>query len=114
MITREITIKESKGAFSLFKKALNNRKDFNFEGMSALRQVLSNEKARMLYVIKTEKPTSLYALAKKLGRNFKSVYEDSRLLERFGFIELIAEKTNNRVRYKPKITTDTITINIKI
>jgi len=114
MITREITIKESKGAFSLFKKPLSNKKDFNFEGMSALRQVLSNEKARMLYVIKTEKPTSLYSLAKKLGRNFKSVYEDSKLLERFGFIELIAEKTNNRVRYKPKITTDNIMINIKI
>ena len=114
MTTREITIKESKGAFSIFKKSIKGKEEYDFSGLTALRQVLGNEKARILNTIKTEKPDSLYALAKKLGRNFKSVYDDSKLLERFGFIELIAEKANNRTRYKPRIATDTITINIKI
>ncbi|MEK6913868.1 MAG: hypothetical protein AABW47_04335 [Nanoarchaeota archaeon] len=114
MVTREITIKESKGAFSIFKKSSTNKENYDFSGLSALRQVLGNEKARILNTIKIEKPDSLYSLAKKLGRNFKSVYEDSKLLERFGFIELITEKVNNRTRLHPKIATDTITINIKI
>lgn len=111
---REITITESKGAFNIFKKQKTSKKDYDFSGILALRQLLSNEKARLLHVIKTQKPASIYDLAKKLNRNFKSVNDDLKLLERFGFIELIEEKTKNRIRHKPEIVVDTITINIKI
>lgn len=112
--TREITIKESKGTFSLFKTQGISKKDYDFSGILALRQLLSNEKARILHTIKTKNPTSIYDLAKKLGRGFKSVNDDIKLLERFGFIELIEEKTKNRIRHKPVIVADTITINVKI
>ncbi|MEX0920161.1 MAG: MarR family transcriptional regulator [Candidatus Pacearchaeota archaeon] len=112
--TREITISESKGAFYLFKKAGFSKKDYDFEGLTALRRILSNERARILHSIKNQEPTSIYDLAKKLGRNFKSVSDDIKLLERFGFIELIEEKTKKRTRHKPVISADTITINIKI
>ncbi|MEN7981899.1 MAG: hypothetical protein ABFQ65_00445 [Nanoarchaeota archaeon] len=112
--TREITIKESKGAFSLLKKSGVSKKDYDFSGVLALRQLLSNEKARILNVIKTQNPTSIYDLAKKLGRGFKSVSDDIKLLERFGFIELIEEKTKNRIRHRPEIVVDSIIINIKV
>ena len=111
---REITITESKGALSFLKKTGSTGKDYDFEGISALRQLLSNEKARIMNVIKTQKPGSIYELAKKLGRNFKSVSEDVKLLERFGFIELVEEKTKNRKRHRPEIVVDTITIHFKI
>lgn len=114
MTTREITIKESKGAFSLFKKSSKNKEEYDFSGISALRQLLNNEKARILSVIKTEKPSSLYDLAKKLNRSFKSVHDDAKLLERFGFIQLTEEKVKNRTRHKPQILTDIVTIHIKI
>jgi predicted transcriptional regulator len=110
---REITIKEAKGAFGIFKKTELSKKDFDFSGLLALRQLLSNEKARILHVIKTQKPKSIYDLAKKLSRGFKSVNDDIKLLERFGFIELIEEKTKNRVRHRPEVIVDTITIHIK-
>ena len=112
--TREITLKESKGTFSLFKKPSTNKENYDFSGVSALRQLLSNEKARMLDVLKTENPSSIYLLAKKLGRNFKSVHEDIKLLERFGFVELVEEKTKNRIRHKPRLITDSITIHVKL
>ena len=112
--TREITIKESKGIFSLIKDNKISKSDYNFEGLSALRQLLNNEKARMLHVIKTQEPKSIYELAKKLKRNFKSVVEDIKLLERFGFIELVKEKTKKRVRHKPEIAVDEIVINVRI
>jgi predicted transcriptional regulator len=112
--TREITITESQGAFSIFKKSKASKQDFDFSGILALRQLLSNEKARILNVIKTQKPNSIYDLAKKLNRGFKSVNDDVKLLARFGFIELTEEKTKNRIRYKPEIIVDSITINIKI
>jgi predicted transcriptional regulator len=114
MPTREINIRESKGTFSLFKKLPRGKKDYDFSGISDLRQLLNNEKARLLSVIKTEKPHSLYDLSKRLKRSFKAVHDDIKLLERFGFIELTEEKVNNRIRHKPKIVSDIITINIRI
>jgi predicted transcriptional regulator len=112
--TREITIRESKGTFSIFKTPGVSKEDYNFSGILALRQLLSNEKARILDAIKTQKPASIYDLAKKLKRGFKSVNDDIKLLERFGFVELIEEKTKKRIRHKPHLAVDNITINIKI
>jgi len=110
---REITIRESKGMFSLLKKPGVSKKDYNFEGILALRQLLSNEKARILHAIKHQNPKSIYDLAKKLGRSFKSVNDDVKLLKRFGFIDLIEEKTKKRTCFRPQIISDTIIINIK-
>jgi predicted transcriptional regulator len=114
MPTREITITESRGAFFLFKKPGKGKEAYDFSDISALRQLLNNEKARLLNVIKTEKPSSIYDLAKKLGRNFKSVHDDVKLLERFGFLQMTEEMVKNRKRHKPQIIADLITINIKI
>jgi predicted transcriptional regulator len=112
--TREITIKESKGTFSIFRSSDVSKDSYDFSGILALRQLLSNEKARILDTIKTQKPVSIYDLAKKLKRGFKSVNDDVKLLERFGFIELIEEKTKERVRHRPNLVVDSVTINIKI
>jgi len=111
---RDITIKESQGTFSLFRKQGISKKDYDFSGLLALRQLLNNEKARILHVIKTEKPKSIYELAKKLNRGFKSVNDDLKLLERFGFIDFVEEKTKNRIRHRPEIVVDTVTINVRI
>ena len=112
--TREITILESKGTFSIFKKPKLSKEDFNFEGIHALRQLLTPEKARLIHTIKAEKPGSIYDLAKKLGRGFKSVSDDLKLLERFGFIEFTEEKTKNRRRHRPEVIIDSMIINIKL
>lgn len=112
MPVREITITESKGTFSLFNKS--KKTNYDFSGISNLRQLLSNEKARLLNTIKREHPSSLYDLAKKLNRDFKIVYDDVKLLERFGFIEIVEEKTKNRIRHKPILTSNLVTIHIKL
>ena len=112
--TREITIRESKGTFSIFKTPNVSKESYNFSGILALRQLLSNEKARILDTIKTQKPVSIYDLAKKLSRGFKSVNDDIKLLERFGFVELVEEKTKKRIRHKPQLAVENIIINIKI
>ncbi len=57
--TREITIYESKGALSILKKSKTSKEDYDFEGLSSLRKVLSNQKARVLHVIKAENPSSI-------------------------------------------------------
>ncbi|MEK6906360.1 MAG: ArsR family transcriptional regulator [Nanoarchaeota archaeon] len=111
----DITLTESGGAFAILKKLKPLRKeDYDFSGILTLRQLLNKEKARILHVIKTQNPGSIYDLAKKLGRGFKSVNDDAKLLEKLGFIEFVEEKTKNRVRHKPKIVVDTLTIHLKI
>ena len=114
--TREITIVDERGTFATFFKRLAGESDdgYDFEGLAALRHVLSNQKAKLLHVIKTRSPSSIYSLAKLLSRDFKSVNNDVKLLERFGFVDLISEKTGKRERLKPILATDNVIIKIKL
>jgi len=113
--TRTITITEESGTFySLFKRFRGEKEEFDFQGIASLRTIISNEKARILHTIKSKNPQSIYSLAKILGRDFKSVNQDIKLLEKFGFIDLVAEKTGNRERLKPKLAVDSINIIINL
>ncbi len=113
--TRNITLSIESGAFTgIFKRLRGEKKSYDFSGISMLRQLLSNERARLLKTIKTKEPNSIYQLAKILGRDFKSVRQDVRLLERFGFIELDAKAVGNRDTLKPLLAIDKITITIEL
>lgn len=112
---RDIDIIEEEGTFTtFFKKMTGEHTDYDFEGLHTLRNLLTNEKARILHTIKTKKPSSIYELAKIINRDFKSVNDDIKMLEKFGFIDLIAEKTGKRERLKPVIVVDSIHINLKL
>jgi predicted transcriptional regulator len=113
--TREVTITDEGGAFSaFFKKFTGDHSPYDFEGLSAVRKLLSNENLRALHAIKAQKPKSIYELARKLGRDFKSVSDNIKLLERFGFIELVAEHSGKRKRLKPVLVVDKIVLNVKM
>jgi predicted transcriptional regulator len=112
--TRDITIVDDKGTFNAILSRFTGSKDFDFEGLSTLRKLLSNEKARLMHVIKKDKPGSIYGLAKLLKRDFKSVNDDVKLLEKFGFIDMLSEKTGKRQRLRPILVVDTMNIRIKI
>ena len=110
---KEITITDDKGAFtSFFKKITGDKSDFNLEGLSSLRSLLSNEKARIIHVIKTRNPKSIYDVAKMVQRDFKSVSDDIKLLEEFGLIDLIKEHTGKRERLKPVAIIDILKVEI--
>ena len=111
---REITIKEVKGTFDLVLGKIPEEGNYDFDGLSSFKKLLSKEKARILDTIKYKKPSSIYGLAKMLNRPFKAVMDDLKLLERFGFIEFIEEKVKNRTRHKPEIVVDHMIIHIKI
>jgi predicted transcriptional regulator len=109
--TRTITIKEKEGTFSTLFKLKSSKKP---TGIETLRQLLSNEKARLIHIAKTKKPESIYKLAKLLGRDFKAVRHDIKLLEEFGFIELVSSHKQGRERLQPVIDADQIVITIHI
>ncbi|MBS3066624.1 hypothetical protein J4205_02255 [Candidatus Pacearchaeota archaeon] len=120
--TRIIDIYEKEGTFtSVFRKfkgftgyGEENKEEYNTADLSILRHLLSNEKARLLSVVKNKKPNSIYKLSKYLERDFKSVREDVMMLKKFGFLELVEEKSNNRITHKPLITASVINIVVRI
>lgn len=110
--TRYVDVNVDKGSF--VSKLLGEKKAHDFSDIKLLRNLLSNEKARILYALKTKKPKSIYALAKILNRDFKSVREDVKVLERFGFIEFHSEKTGGREALVPSLTLEKLQIEINI
>lgn len=111
--TRTITIVEKEGTFSTIFHRIKGSSKKNSE-ISSLRQLLSNEKARLLDMCKTKQPASIYELAKLLGRDFKAVRHDIKLLEEFGFIELISSIKQGRERLRPVVDADKVIITINL
>lgn len=111
--TKTITLSEKEGTFSTILHRFKDKKKHNTE-IANLRQLFSNEKARLLHIIKTKQPSSIYKLAKLLARDFKAVRQDIRLLEHFGFIELISSHKHGRERLRPVVDVDNIVINVNL
>ncbi len=107
-ISKEVSIVDNSGIFRTFSGK------YNFEGISTVRKLISNEKTRLLHTIKKKKPTSIYELSKILGRDFKSVSDDIKFLDKLGFIDLISERSGERQRLRPVLIADSIKINISI
>jgi len=109
---RYVDVNVQKGNF--VSKLIGAKKFHDFSDIKLLRNLLTNQKAKILYALKSENPKSIYALAKLLGRDFKSVREDIKVLERFGFIEFQIEKTGKRESLMPVLTIDKLQIIINI
>ena len=64
---RTISLLEKEGTFStIFQRFKSTKKQES--DISSLRHLLSNEKARLLHICKTKEPSSIYELAKLLGK----------------------------------------------
>ncbi len=114
-ITRNITLNITSGSFSgIFRRLRGEGGDYDFSGISTLRQLLSDERARILHTIKTKNPSSIYGLAKVLGRDFKSVRQDIKLLEKFGLLELETNRAGKREMLKPILSADSLTITVNL
>ena len=100
--------------FGFIPKFFGAKKEFDFTDLETLRKLLSNEKSRILYTLKNKKVSSIYELAKLIKRDFKSVYEDLKFLEKLGFIEFYSEKKGKREKLVPTLLTDKIELVITI
>ena len=112
--TKTITLDTRQGTFGAIFSRLRGDKGTEQSDISHIRSVLSNEKARLLHVLKTKQPNSIYELAKILGRGFKSVRQDIRVLEDFGLIEMIPIHKGKREKLKPLLVLDVLEIKIVI
>lgn len=100
--------------FGFIPRFFGSKKEFQVTDLEIIRKFLSNEKSRILFLLKNEKFNSIYDLAKKIKRDFKSVYEDLKFLEKLGFIEFHSEKKGKREKLIPVLLTDKIELIINI
>ncbi len=84
-----------------------------FESLDAMRKILTEERLRIVKVIKKEHPASIYELAKILGRDVKNTFDDVQFLAQAGLVEL--RKTKDiREKTTPKVNYDKILLEISV
>ncbi len=85
----------------------------SFENLDVMRKVLTEERLRILKTIKKEHPSSIYQLAKILGRDMKNTFDDVQYLAQAGFIELKKTK-EGRGKATPLVKYDKILLEIPV
>jgi predicted transcriptional regulator len=84
-----------------------------FENLEAMRKVLTENRLRILKIIKKEHPSSIYELAKFLKRDIKNTYDDVQLLAGLGLVDLKKTK-EGRERTTPVVNYEKILLEIQV
>jgi predicted transcriptional regulator len=84
-----------------------------FENLATMRKAITEERLRILRVVKAEHPGSLYELAKLLNRDFKNVCDDVNYLAGLGLIELKKTK-DGREKTTPTVDYEKILLEIPV
>ena len=85
-----------------------------FEDFVVMRKAITEERVRILRIIKERHPESIYDLAKMLHRNLKNVSDDVHYLAGLGLIELEKAKANGREKTVPSVHYDKIMLEIPV
>ncbi|MDP3112460.1 MAG: MarR family transcriptional regulator [Thermodesulfovibrionales bacterium] len=86
----------------------------SFESLETMRKVLTEERLRILKIIKKYHPGSIYELAKMLKRDTKNVSDDVHYLAELGLIEIEKGKANGREKTTPVVNYDKILLEIPV
>ncbi len=92
---------------------LKKHEGLYFENLEAMRKVLTENRLRMLKVIRQEHPSSIYELAKFLKRDVKNTFDDIHFLADIGLIELRKTK-EGRERNTPVVNYEKILLEIPV
>jgi predicted transcriptional regulator len=118
----KIKIKDEKELFSEVKdvwgrlekgEKVKKHEAIYFENLDVLRKVLTEERLRIVRMIKKGHPASIYELSKRLGRDVKNTFDDVQFLAQVGLVEL---KKSKAVRNKttPEVNYDKILLEISV
>lgn len=111
----EDVFEEAKDVMKRLEKGekVKKHEGISFENLDVMRKVLTEERLRILKTIKKEHPTSIYQLAKILGRDMKNTFDDVQYLTQAGFIELKKTK-EGREKATPLVKYDKILLEIPV
>ena len=84
------------------------------ESLEAALRLLSPEKKRLLDAVKDTKPSSLYALAKTMKKDFKTVFTDAKYLSNAGLLTLENRRIGARQRLRPVFHGNKISVELTV
>lgn len=84
-----------------------------FENLDTFRRALTAKRLEMLHTIKESRPSSVYGLAKTLGRDIKNVTQDLEYLREIGLVEM-KRTSEKRERIIPEVNYDKIDLEIAV
>jgi predicted transcriptional regulator len=84
-----------------------------FENLNTFRRILTAKRLEMLHTIKKERPSSVYELARMLGRDMKNVTQDLEYLKEVGLVD-VKRTGEKRERIIPEVNYDKIDLEIAI
>jgi len=94
-------------------KKVKKHEGISFESLETMRKVLTEERLRILKIIKKYHPGSIYELAKILKRDTKNVSDDVHYLAGLGLIEIHRIK-NGRQKTRPVVDYEKILLEISV
>lgn len=102
-------------AFKKISKGEKVREDkIVVESLDELRKVLTKERIRLLHVIRTKKPKSVYDLSLMLERDRKAIITDIEILKRLGLVKIAKRRTMKRMRTVPSVPYTKIDVAISV
>jgi predicted transcriptional regulator len=84
------------------------------DSIDALRTLITKERLKMLSSVREKKPNSLYALAKLLKKDIKTIATDTELLSSAGLLKLETYKDGKRTKVRPSVTASKISLELAI
>ena len=97
------------------KRSVRSKEGVYFTSIEAARNLLTPNRLALVRAIRKERPRSIYALAKAVGRDMKNVQDDLRILEEYGLVRLAASRGRGKRRTRtPEALFDEIMLKIAI
>jgi len=84
------------------------------ESLDDARKLFTPERIKFLSTVRKENPDSLYALAKLLKKDFKTISTDARMLSNAGLLRLVSHKVGKRTKVRPVFTGNEINLAIAV
>jgi len=81
-------------------RAVPHGPEISFASLDVFRQFFTEKRLEMLHVIRHRQPGSVYALAKLLKRDFKSVHADLKRLAQLGLVRVRRQKAKTPKGYR--------------
>lgn len=84
------------------------------KNIDVARKILTPKRMRLLSTVRKSRPVSLYALAKMMKRDIKSVITDADMLNRFGLLKLESYTEGRQRKVRPQIEASRIQMELAV
>jgi predicted transcriptional regulator len=92
---------------------IKKEKSLYFDSIDTMRAILTNKRLLILKTVREQSPSSVYELAKMLGRDLKNVNQDLKLLAEVGLVTLEKKQTDKK-RVIPHVDYSKILLEIPV